>query len=150
MFIPGENFFAAALEHSPSMLEEAYQKGVIVTTPSTLIGLAKTVSYVWRQEKMAENAREAATLGAQLFERLSVMANHIEKLGRSLNQSVDNYNKMSRSLETRVLPAARKFQELSIAPPNKALPEIKAIETRADAQRDQGALKLTSDDEEAA
>ncbi|MEO0720880.1 MAG: DNA recombination protein RmuC [Pseudomonadota bacterium] len=150
MFIPGENFFAAALEHSPSMLEEAYQKGVIVTTPSTLIGLAKTVSYVWRQEKMAENAREAATLGAQLFERLSVMANHIEKLGRSLNQSVDNYNKMSRSLETRVLPGARKFQELSIAPPNKALPEIKAIETRADAQRDQGALQLTSDDEEAA
>ncbi|MEM1389674.1 MAG: DNA recombination protein RmuC, partial [Pseudomonadota bacterium] len=81
MFIPGENFFAAALEHSPDLLDRAYSKGVIVTTPSTLISLAKTVSYVWRQEKMTENAREAAELGQQLYERIATMTAHIERLG---------------------------------------------------------------------
>ncbi|MEM1035507.1 MAG: DNA recombination protein RmuC [Pseudomonadota bacterium] len=132
MFIPGENFFAAALEHSPDLLERAYSKGVIVTTPSTLIGLAKTVSYVWRQEKMTENAREAAELGQQLYERIAVMAGHIEKLGKSLNGAVDNYNKMNSSLDRRVMPTMRKFEDLSIAPPEKNMPEPRKIEVKAD------------------
>lgn len=132
MFIPGENFFAAALEHSPDLLERAYSKGVIVTTPSTLIGLAKTVSYVWRQEKMTENAREAAELGQQLYERIAVMAGHIERLGKSLNGAVDNYNKMSSSLDRRVLPTLRKFEDLSIAPPDKTISQPKKIDMKAD------------------
>lgn len=132
MFIPGENFFAAALEYSPDLLERAYSKGVIVTTPSTLIGLAKTVSYVWRQEKMTENAREAAKLGEELYSRIAVMAGHIEKLGKSLNGAVDNYNKMSSSLDKRVLPTMRKLEDLSIAPPDKTIPEPKRIESSAD------------------
>lgn len=148
MFIPGENFFAAALEYAPDLLEKAYAKNVIVTTPSTLIGLAKTVSYVWRQEKMAENAREAAKLGEQLYDRIAVLSGHIEKLGKSLNGAVDNYNKMNSSLDKRVLPTARKFQELEIAQPNKALPEPKRIETTADVpnvsgELDFGAVKKT-------
>jgi len=132
MFIPGENYFAAALEYNPDLLERAYSKNVIVTTPSTLIGLAKTVSYVWRQEKMTENAREAAKLGEQLYERIAVLAGHIEKLGKSLNGAVDNYNKMNSSLDKRVLPTMRKFEDLSIAPPDKTLPEPKRIEVSAD------------------
>ncbi len=136
MFIPGENFFAAALEHAPDLLERAYSRNVIVTTPSTLIGLAKTVAYVWRQEKMTQNAREAAQLGQQLYERIATMAGHIEKLGKSLNGAVDNYNKMNASLDKRVLPTMRKFEELSIAPPDKTIPETKKVEVRADdAQR---------------
>ncbi|MEP1145320.1 MAG: DNA recombination protein RmuC [Henriciella sp.] len=135
MFIPGENYFAAALEYNPELLERAYSKNVIVTTPSTLIGLAKTVSYVWRQEKMTENAREAAQLGQQLYERISTMAGHIEKLGKSLNGAVDNYNKMNASLDKRVLPTMRKFEELSIAPPDKTIPETKRIEVSADASQ---------------
>ena len=132
MFIPGENFFAAALEHSPDLLERAYSKNVIVTTPSTLIGLAKTVAYVWRQEKMTENAREAAQLGQLLYERIAKMAEHIEKLGKSLNSSVGHFNAMNSSLDKRVMPTMRKFQELSVAPPDKAIPEPKRIETTAD------------------
>ncbi|MEM8616762.1 MAG: DNA recombination protein RmuC [Pseudomonadota bacterium] len=132
MFIPGENFFAAALEHAPDLLERAYAKGVIITTPSTLIGLAKTVAYVWRQEKMAENAREAAKLGQELYERIGTMAGHIDRLGKSLNGAVDNYNKMNASLDKRVLPTMRKFEELSIAPPDKPMAEPKAIDSRAD------------------
>lgn len=132
MFIPGENFFAAALEHAPNLLDRAYSRNVIVTTPSTLIGLAKTVAYVWRQEKMAENAREAAKLGEQLYERIAVLAGHMERLGKSLNGSVDNYNKMSSSLDKRVLPTMRRFEELSIAPPDKTIAEPKRIEASAD------------------
>lgn len=135
MFIPGENYFAAALEYNPELLERAYSKNVIVTTPSTLIGLAKTVSYVWRQEKMTENAREAAQLGQQLYERIATMAGHIEKLGKSLNGAVDNYNKMNASLDKRVLPTMRKFEELSIAPPDKTIPDTKRIEVSADASQ---------------
>lgn len=142
MFIPGENFFAAALEHSPDLLEKAYAKNVIVTTPSTLIGLAKTVSYVWRQEKMAEHAREAAKLGEQLYDRLAVMAGHIERLGKTLNQTVDNYNKMNASLDKRVMPTARRFQELEIAQPDKALPEPKRIEASAEIPLANGELDL--------
>ena len=133
MFIPGENFFAAALEHAPDLLERAYSKNVIVTTPSTLIGLAKTVAYVWRQEKMTQNAREAAQLGQQLYERIAKMAEHIEKLGKSLNTSVGHFNAMNSSLDKRVMPTMKKFQELSIAPPDKPMPEPKRIETTADA-----------------
>ena len=135
MFIPGENFFAAALEYAPDLLERAYSRNVIVTTPSTLIGLAKTVAYVWRQEKMTQNAREAAQLGQQLYERIATMAGHIEKLGRSLNGAVDNYNKMNASLDKRVLPTMRKFEELSIAPPDKTIPETKRVEVSADASQ---------------
>lgn len=133
MFIPGENFFAAALEQAPDLLERAYSKNVIVTTPSTLIGLAKTVAYVWRQEKMTENAREAAQLGQQLYERIAKMAEHIEKLGKSLNTSVGHFNAMNSSLDKRVMPTMKRFQELSIAPPDKPMPEPKRIELTADA-----------------
>lgn len=133
MFIPGENFFAAALEFAPDLLERAYSRNVIVTTPSTLIGLAKTVAYVWRQEKMTQNAREAAQLGQQLYERIAKMAEHIEKLGKALNSSVGHFNAMNSSLDKRVMPTMRKFEELSIAPPDKPMPEPKRIEVTADA-----------------
>lgn len=131
MFIPGENFFAAALQHMPDLLERAYARNVIVTTPSTLIGLAKTVSYVWRQENMTRNAMEAAQLGAELFGRIETMARHVDKLGSAMNSAVGHYNSLNGSLEKRVYPTLRKFEELSIAPPDKTLPELKKIEATA-------------------
>lgn len=146
MFIPGENFFAAALEHSPGLLEAAYAKNVIVTTPSTLIGLAKTVAYVWRQDSMTENAREAAELGAVLYERLVAMGGHIEKLGKSLNSAVENYNKMNGSLERKVLPAARKFDALNIAPTHKSLPQLEKLENNASLPDRNGELNFDDDD----
>lgn len=132
MFIPGENFFAAALQHAPDLLDRAYARNVIVTTPSTLIGLAKTVGYVWRQEKMTEHAREAATLGQELYRRIAVMADHIGRLGKSLNASVDHFNKMNSSFDKRVMPTLRRFDELSIAAPDKAVENTKLLESRAD------------------
>ena len=128
MFIPGENFFAAALEHAPGLLEDAYSKGVIVTTPSTLIGLAKTVSYVWRQESLAQNAREAAVIGEALYDSLVSMTSHIEKMGKGLKGAVNGYDAFIGSLQRNVLPKARKFEELEVAKPSKTMPVMEKLE----------------------
>ena len=145
LFIPGENFYAAALEQMPDLMDYASSKQVIVTTPSTLLALAKAVSYGWRQDEAAENAREAAELGRTLYERLVAMGAHIEKVGKSLNTAVDSYNKMSRSLETRVLPSARKFKDLSIAPPDKEIVESVTLDARAALPDRTGELNFDED-----
>ena len=140
MFIPGENFFAAALEHSPDLIEKAMSQRVIVTTPTTLIALARTVAHLWRQQQMNENAQEAADLGAELYTRMGKMLSHVERLGRSLNGSVDHFNALIGSVDKRVMPAMRKFEDLKIAPPGKEPPEPKLIETRASAPAVTGEL----------
>tara|TARA_R110000822_G_scaffold56778_6_gene143227 strand:+ start:517 stop:1848 length:1332 start_codon:yes stop_codon:yes gene_type:complete len=142
MFIPGENFFAAALEQAPDLIEKAMSRQVIVTTPTTLIALARTVAHLWRQHEQNANAMEAAELGAELYTRMSKLLEHMEKLGKSLNGSVDHFNSMMGSVDKRVLPTLRKFEELSIAPPNKAPAEPKLIENRATATDRTGELDL--------
>lgn len=131
MYVPGEQFYSAALEVDRDLFDYAARSKVLIVTPSTLIALAKAVAYGWRQEEAARNAHEAAKLGEQLYDRLAVMSGHIEKLGKSLNNSVEHFNKMNRSLETRVLPSARRFQDLQIAGPDKAIPHTEPIEARA-------------------
>ncbi len=145
MFIPGENFFAAALEHAPDLLERAYSKGVIITTPSTLIGLAKTVGYVWRQEKLAENARLAAGLGEELYRRIATLAEHMDAVGRSLKSAVGNYNKMNGSFDARVLPTLRKLKDLSIAPPDKTVTKPQAVDALPRLTERKGSLDLDED-----
>ena len=141
MFIPGENFFAAALEQAPDLIEKAMSRSVIVTTPTTLIALARTVAHLWRQHEMNENAQAAAELGAELYTRMGVLLGHTEKLGKSINSSVDHYNSLLGSLDKRVLPTLRKFEDMQIAPPGKVPPEAKLIEARANTP-DTGQLPL--------
>ncbi len=131
LFIPGENFYAAALQYEPDLFDYAAQKQVIVVTPSTLLALAKAVAYGWRQEKAQENAFKAAELGRELYSRLVTLGSHFDKMGRALNQSVEAYNKFGGSLNSRVLSTARKFDDLKIAAPDKALEDIELLETRA-------------------
>ena len=140
MFIPGENFFAAALQEAPDLIEKAMSRQVIVTTPTTLIALAKTVAHLWRQHHQNENAMAAAELGAELYGRMGVMLGHIEKLGKTLNGSVDHFNSAMGSFDKRVLPTLRKFEDMEIAPPNKALAEPKQIENRANTPEPTGEL----------
>ena len=140
MFIPGENFFAAALEHSPDLIEKAMSRQVIVTTPTTLIALARTVAHLWRQHHQNENAMAAAELGAELYGRMGVMLGHIERLGKSLNGSVDHFNSAMGSFDKRVLPTLRKFEDMEIAPPAKTLAEPKQIENRANVSENTGEL----------
>lgn len=114
MFIPGENFYAAVLEHDREIFDFAARNNVVIVTPSTLIALAKAVAYGWRQEQMARNAEQAARLGQDLHDRLLTMCEHIGRVGGGLGNAMKAYNDMVGSLEARVLPAARKFEELSL------------------------------------
>jgi DNA recombination protein RmuC len=144
LFLPGENFFSAALEHEPGLIEDAVHEHVIIATPTTLIGLLKAVAFGWRQEKIAESAQEIKNLGKDLYGRLSKLAEHFGKVGLNLERSITAYNEAVGSLETRVLPAARRFHELDVTtvevidevkPIDKSLRALQAaefLETKAD------------------
>jgi len=115
LFVPGENFLAAAAERDPNLFDDAFAQKVIITTPSTMVALAKSVAYGWRQEQSAKNAQEIAGLGRELHGRMATMLDKMSKVGDSIERSVKSYNELVGSVEARVLPQARKFKDLGAA-----------------------------------
>jgi DNA recombination protein RmuC len=128
MFIPGEAFYSAALEADPELLDRAFGQNVIIASPATLMALLKAASYGWRQESIADNAREISQLGQELHTRLSTMAEHFAKMGKGLDTARDSYNAAMASFESRVLVSARKFKELGAASQEAEIIELRAVE----------------------
>jgi DNA recombination protein RmuC len=114
LFLPAESFLSAALESDGTLLERAAESGVVLASPTTLIALLRTVAHGWRHESLADQAREIHRVGRDLHERLGTMGGHLGRLGRSLDTAVAAYNSAVGSWESRVLVAARRFEELDV------------------------------------
>ncbi|VAW74311.1 DNA recombination protein RmuC [hydrothermal vent metagenome] len=127
LFIPGDQFLSAALELDASLLEDALTDRVVLATPSSLVALLRAIAYGWRQETLAENAEQIRTVGEELYERLSTFAGHLDKLGNTLGRSVEHYNKAVGSFDSRILPSAKRFNEMGIRG-KKEMPEPAPVE----------------------
>lgn len=127
LFIPGEPFLAAALQADPELLERALTMKIVPATPSTLIALLHAVAYGWREQRLAENAKQVQDLGKEMYERIVTWTGHLSKVGDSLEKAVNSYNESIGSLEHRVLSSARRFKELGVST-GKDIPETAAID----------------------
>ena len=130
LFIPGDQFLTAALDQDRALLEDALAAKVILATPTSFVALLRAVAFGWRQEALTENAEQIRKLGEELYQRLGTFADHLARLGKSLDASVGAYNKAVGSFDTRILPGARKFAELGIAGKD-AVAELEQIERAA-------------------
>jgi DNA recombination protein RmuC len=114
LFIPGDQFLSAALNEEPDLIEYALAQQIILSTPTSFVALLKAVAYGWRQLALADNAKEIRILAEDLYGRLGTFVSHMNRVGRQLASSVENYNKAVGSFERSVLPGARKFVDLGI------------------------------------
>nr|WP_295661580.1 DNA recombination protein RmuC [Polymorphobacter sp.] len=128
MFLPGENFLSAALEHDLPLLGWAFDQRILLAGPINLLAIAKTVALVWRQETQAEQWREIGALGAQLHAAIATMTEHLGSVGKNLTQAVNAYNGFVGSLEANVLPKARRFTDLGVDPGKKGIASLAPIE----------------------
>lgn len=130
LFMPAESFFSAAVEVDRTLIEDAMAQRVILASPTTLIALLRAIAYGWQQAQVAENAERISKLGRELFERMRTLVEHVDRIGKGLTTAVESYNKAVASLETRVLPAARRFRELG-ASRGDEISEIAPLERMA-------------------
>src|SRR6476620_3655713 len=145
MFIPGEHFLTAALEQDPTLWDYAFDKKVLLATPANLIAIARAVAAVWRQEKLAKEARQIGELGKELYERLAKAADDLRKVRSGLATAVNNYNSVVSSFESRSLVTARKFRELNIEPGRREIEVLAPVEALPRYSDDE--LELSDDDD---
>lgn len=131
MFVPGEHFLAAALEHDHDLWNYAFEKRVLLATPTNLVAIARTVASVWRQERLAKEARQIGELGKELYDRLAKAAGDLRKVGGGLTSAVNNYNSFVSSFESRALVTARKFRDLNIETGAREIDDVPPVEALA-------------------
>ena len=137
MFVPGEHFVAAALEHDPELWDFAFDKRVLLATPTNLVAIARTVAQVWRQDGLAKEAQEIGKMGAELYDRLRVAADHLKRVGGGLETAVNNYNKFVGSFERNVLSSGKRLADKGIEIGKREIEEVPLVEA---------APRYTSDD----
>ncbi|HWJ58098.1 MAG TPA: DNA recombination protein RmuC [Sphingomicrobium sp.] len=131
MFIPGEHFLSAALEQDGELWDYAFNRRVLLATPTNLIAIARTVAAVWRQERLAKEARQIGELGKELYDRLAKAAQDLKRVGSGLTTAVNNYNSFVSSFESRSLVTARKFRDLDIEPGAREIEHVTPVEALA-------------------
>ncbi len=129
MFLPSESLYSLAVSQDQTLLEEASRANIILASPTTIMGLLRVVMYGWQQQKIADEAKTVATLGSDLYRRISIFGEHITKLGRSLGTAVERYNDAVGSLDQGILPVLRKFKDLQVPTGGKELPEAIALDS---------------------
>ena len=129
LFLPGDSFFSAALELDRSLIEDGINSKIIIATPTTLIALLRTVAFSWQQQQVAENAKLIAGVGSELYDRVCTFQEHLGKIGSNLDSAVKTYNKAVGSFSSRMVPGARKLQELGVKQTKNKVSEIEPIET---------------------
>jgi len=142
LFIPGDQFLAAALNENPNLLEDALRQKIILATPTSLVALLKAIAYGWRQLALAANAEEIRQLAHDLHGRLATFTSHLARLGKQLEGSVKSYNSAVGSLERSVLPGARKFIDLGVLTkkPIEQLDQVSSITREPETLSDPDAL----------
>jgi DNA recombination protein RmuC len=144
MFLPGETLFSAALQHDLTLIEHGLKNRVLLASPITLIALLTTVAHSWRQELLAENYRDIAALGKELYDRLGVLTGHFDDLRKKLDGAVQAYNKAAGSYETRVLSAARRMRDLDVTTAPE-LPSVEPIDTVPRVLKQAGLMGIPED-----
>ena len=129
LYIPGEHFLTAALEQDDQLWQWAYERRVLLATPTNLVAIARTVASVWRQERLAEEAAEIARLGKELHSRLATMGGHVARMGRNLEQATSAYNAFVGSLESQVMTQAKRFEALEVSSGAKEIEALPVIES---------------------
>jgi DNA recombination protein RmuC len=150
LFVPGDAFLAAALDRDGQLLDDAFAKRVHIATPTTLISVLRTCAYAWQQDALAANARDVFELGRELYSRISKLGAKVEILGKRLGSTVGAYNETVASLESRVLPQARKLRDLKVVddelvephPVEEAVRPVAAAELVAAAESERPIISL--------
>ncbi len=148
MFVPGEHFVAAALEHDPDLWNFAFDKRVLLATPTNLVAIARTVAQVWRQDGLAREAQEIGRMGAELYDRLATAAEHLKRVGGGLESAVNNYNKFVGSFERNVLSSGKRLADKGIEIGKREIDEVPLVEAspRYGAEDEDAALPQLEDD----
>lgn len=148
MFVPGEHFIAAALERDPGLWDYAFERRVLLASPTNLVAIARTVAQVWRQDGLAKEAREIGRMGGELYDRLAVAAEHLKRVGSGLDSAVTNYNKFVGSFERNVLSAGRRLREKHIEIGKREVEEVPLVEaTPRHADTDVAVLAAIANDD---
>lgn len=128
MFVPGEHFVSAALEEDPDLWQFAFDRRVLLATPTNLVAIARTIAQVWRQDGLAKEAREIGRMGGELYDRIAKVADDLGKVGMHLGRAVGSYNDFTRSFESRVLVSARRLRDKHIEIGKREIEDVSLIE----------------------
>ena len=128
MFVPGEHFITAALDHDSQLWEFAFRNRVLLVSPTNLVAIARTVAQVWRQDGLAREAREIGRMGGELYDRLAIAAEHMKRVGAGLAGAVDHYNKFVGSFERNVLTAGRRLRDKHIEIGKREIEDVPLID----------------------